>query len=73
MGIAFVALPSKKPEIRGFEWGLNNSPEGLNKGLTHFIAKKTELFIYLTRIIGILVAYYSGILDDVVVVDFWTN
>ena len=32
---AFVALPGKIPEIRDFEWGMNNSPEGLNKGLTH--------------------------------------
>ena len=27
---AFKALPSKIKEIRDFEWGLNNSPEGLN-------------------------------------------
>jgi len=32
---AFSALPSKIPEIAGYEWGINNSPEGLNKGLTH--------------------------------------
>lgn len=32
---AFAALPNKIPEISYFEWGLNNSPEGLNKGFTH--------------------------------------
>ncbi len=32
---AFEELPSKISEIKGFEWGLNNSPENLNKGLTH--------------------------------------
>lgn len=32
---AFRALPSKIPEIKGFEWGTNNSPEKLNQGLTH--------------------------------------
>ena len=32
---AFVALPSKITEIKDFEWGLNNSPEGLDKGFTH--------------------------------------
>ena len=32
---AFGALPSKIKEIQDYEWGLNNSPEGLNKGLTH--------------------------------------
>src|SRR5262245_32890203 len=32
---AFKALPSKIKEIKGFEWGTNNSPENLNQGLTH--------------------------------------
>ncbi|MFD2572625.1 Dabb family protein [Spirosoma soli] len=32
---AFEALPSKIKEIKGFQWGTNNSPEKLNKGLTH--------------------------------------
>ena len=32
---AFIDLPNKISEIKSFEWGLNNSPEGLNKGLTH--------------------------------------
>ena len=32
---AFEALPSKIKEIKGFKWGTNNSPENLNKGLTH--------------------------------------
>lgn len=31
----FEALPSKIKEIKGFQWGTNNSPEKLNKGLTH--------------------------------------
>lgn len=32
---AFEALPSKIKEIKGFQWGTNNSPEKLDKGLTH--------------------------------------
>lgn len=32
---AFEALPSQIKEIKGFKWGTNNSPEKLNKGLTH--------------------------------------
>ena len=32
---AFNELPGKIPQIRDFEWGLNNSPEGLDKGFTH--------------------------------------
>ncbi|MBN1441595.1 MAG: Dabb family protein, partial [Planctomycetes bacterium] len=28
-------LPSKIPGITGYQWGRNNSPEGLDKGFTH--------------------------------------
>ncbi|WP_080059311.1 Dabb family protein [Spirosoma aerolatum] len=32
---AFEALPSKIKEIKGFQWGTNNSPENHAHGLTH--------------------------------------
>ncbi|HNP24347.1 MAG TPA: Dabb family protein [Panacibacter sp.] len=32
---AFKALPGKIPLIKAFEWGTNNSPEGLNQGLKY--------------------------------------
>jgi len=32
---AFKALKGKIPGIVSFEYGVNNSPEGLNKGFTH--------------------------------------
>ena len=32
---AFAALPSKIDVITDFQWGLNNSPEGLDDGFTH--------------------------------------
>ena len=32
---AFRALPSKIPQIVGFEWGTNISPENFNQGFTH--------------------------------------
>lgn len=32
---AFRALPAKISLIKDFEWGVNNSPEKLNQGLTH--------------------------------------
>jgi hypothetical protein len=32
---AFVALQNKIPGITSFEYGVNNSPENLNKGFTH--------------------------------------
>jgi len=32
---AFAQLSSKIPTICDFEWGTNNSPEGMNDGFTH--------------------------------------
>lgn len=32
---AFRNLQNEIPEIKGFEWGKNNSPEGLDDGFTH--------------------------------------
>lgn len=32
---AFLDLKNSIPEIKSIEWGTNNSPEGLNQGLTH--------------------------------------
>ncbi|MEL6895463.1 MAG: Dabb family protein, partial [Planctomycetota bacterium] len=32
---AFRALPTQIPQIAAFEYGENNSPEKLNKGLSH--------------------------------------
>ena len=31
----FAALKTAIPGIRSFEWGINNSPEGLDRGLSH--------------------------------------
>lgn len=41
---AFKALPSKIDLIKDFEYGINNSPENLNNGLTHcfLLTFKTE-------------------------------
>jgi hypothetical protein len=75
---AFEALPSKIPQIRGFEWGLNNSPEGHDKGFTHvfFLTFHSEedRSIYLPhpdhQAFGALLSSY---LEDVMVVDYWTR
>lgn len=75
---AFVALPSKISAIHSFEWGTNNSPEGLDKGLTHcfFVtfASEADRATYLphpahqdfVKLIGPYV-------EDVTVVDYWTE
>jgi hypothetical protein len=75
---AFSALPSKIPQIVSYEWGLNNSPEGLAKGFTHcfFLTFKSEAdrAIYLPhpdhKAFGALL---SPILDDVLVIDYWAK
>ena len=75
---AFTALPSKIPQIVGYEWGLNNSPEGLEKGFTHcfFLTFNSEedRAIYLPhpdhKAFGAVLGPH---LDDVLVVDYWTK
>jgi hypothetical protein len=32
---AFGALAAELPFVKGFEWGRNSSPEGLDEGFTH--------------------------------------
>ena len=75
---AFAALPAKIPEIKGFEWGLNNSPEGLNKGLTHCYlltfdseeGRATYLPHPDHKAFGVLL---KDVLEDVTVVDYWVK
>lgn len=75
---AFTALPSKISEISGYEWGLNNSPEGLEKGFTHcfFLTFKSEKdrATYLPhpdhKAFGEVLGPH---LEDVLVVDYWTK
>lgn len=75
---AFIALPSKIKEVKGFEWGTNNSPEGLNEGLTHcfFVTFSSEKDrdVYLPHPEHkAFVEILKPILDKVVVVDYWTK
>lgn len=72
---AFEALPTQIKQIKGFKWGTNNSPEKLNKGLTHaFILtfnNEQDRDAYLPhpahKAFGTIVGPW---LDDVTVVDF---
>jgi hypothetical protein len=74
---AFVDLKNKIPEIESLEWGLNNSPEGLNKGFTHCFfltfASEAAREIYLPhpdhKAFGALL---GPSLEDVLVIDYWT-
>ena len=75
---AFSALPAKIPQIKGYEWGTNNSPEGLDKGFTHcfFLTFESEAdrAIYLPhpdhKAFGEVLTPY---LDDVLVLDYWVK
>ncbi len=75
---AFTALPNKIPEIKGYEWGINNSPEGLEKGFTHcfFLTFDSEAgrAVYLPhpdhKAFG---AVLNPHLDDVLVLDYWVK
>lgn len=75
---AFMALPGKIPEIKDLEWGTNNSPEGLAKDFTHCFfltfASEEDRAVYLPhpdhKAFGAILGPH---LDDVLVVDYWTN
>ncbi len=75
---AFNALPSKIEQIKGYEWGLNNSPEGLEKGFTHCFfltfSSEEDRAAYLPhpdhKAFGEVLGPH---LDDVLVVDYWTK
>lgn len=75
---AFNQLPTKIPQIHSYEWGLNNSPENLNKGFTHCFfltfTSEADRSIYLPhpdhKAFGTLLTPY---LDDVLVVDYWSH
>ncbi|MGN7515128.1 MAG: Dabb family protein [Allomuricauda sp.] len=75
---AFNALPSKISEIKGYEWGMNNSPENLNKGLTHCYLltfnSEADRDTYLTHPDHVAFGDVAGPhIDDVLVVDYWTK
>lgn len=73
---AFSKLPSQIKEIKDYEWGLNNSPEGLNKGFTHcFLVtfnSEEDRAIYLPHPAHkAFVDILSPHLEDVMVIDYW--
>jgi hypothetical protein len=75
---AFRALPAKITQIKGFEWGVNNSPEKLNQGLTHcfFLSFSSEKDrdAYLVHPDHKAFTVIAGpIIDKVTVLDYWTH
>jgi len=75
---AFKALRSKISEIKGFEWGVNSSPEGLNQGLTHAFTvtfhSDADRDAYLPHPAHQeFVSLLGPHLDKVTVLDYWTK
>lgn len=75
---AFSALPDKISAIKGYEWGTNNSPEGLNKGYTHcFLVtfeSEEDRATYLPHpdhkaFVDILEPH----MEDALVIDYWAQ
>ncbi len=75
---AFRALKTKIPQVQKLVWGLNNSPEGLNKGCTHgwilTFNSEEDRNAYLVhpdhKEFGTLV---KPLIADVFVLDFWAK
>ncbi|MBK8506455.1 MAG: Dabb family protein [Saprospiraceae bacterium] len=75
---AFANLPKEIKEIKSFEWGENNSPEGLNQGLTHcfVMSFKSEADRDAYLIHPAHKAFGGKLgphLDKVTVVDYWVK
>lgn len=75
---AFASLPGKIPEIYSFEWGTNNSPEGLDKGLTHcffvtFLSEEDRAVYLPHPAHQEFVELIGPYVEDVTVVDYWTR
>jgi len=75
---AFADLQNKIDGIKGFEWGTNSSPEGLNQGLTHAFTltfhSDADRDAYLPhpthQEFGVILGPH---LDKVTVLDYWTK
>jgi lysophospholipase L1-like esterase len=75
---AFRGLPAKIPEIKGFEWGTDVSPEGKQQGLTHCFlvtfASEAARDAYLPHPAHKeFVSIVGPHVDKVCVVDFWSQ
>ncbi len=75
---AFENLPNEIKEIKDFEWGINNSPENLNDGLTHCFTltfdSEEGRAAYLPHPAHKAFGEKLGPhLDKVTVVDYWTK
>lgn len=74
----FAELPELVPGIEDFEWGLNNSPEDLDQGLTHCFSLSFDSTgardAYLHHAAHVDFADWVGRwVEHVTVVDYWAT
>ena len=74
----FRELPKKIHTIKGFEWGVNNSPEKLNDSLTHcffvtFTSEKDRNDYLVDPAHVAFVAILKPHLDRPLVLDYWAE
>lgn len=76
---AFGGLRTKIKEMKGFEFGTNNSPENLNQGFTHcFVAtfaseKDREAYLPHPAHKAFVEEYVKPYIDKVCVIDYWAQ
>ena len=75
---AFGELPKQLKIIKKYEWGVNNSPEKLNPGLTHcfvltFSSEKDRDAYLVHPIHQAFTKLLPNILDKVTVLDYWVH
>ena len=75
---AFKALPGQISMIRHFEWGVNNSPENLNQGLTHcffvtFASEKDRNDYLVHPAHKAFTQLLPNIMEKVTVLDYWAQ
>lgn len=75
---AFADLPKQISLVKSFEWGLNNSPENLNQGLTHCFTisfeSESDRDAYLIHPAHkAFVALLNPAPDKVTVFDYWAT
>lgn len=75
---AFHGLKDKIKQIKAYEWGTNNSPEGLDQGFTHIFfvtfSSEEDRAVYLPHpahkaFVEVLMPH----LDKVMVLDYWAK
>jgi len=74
----FAGLQDKISEIHSFEWGTNNSPEGLDKGFTHcflvtFLTEEGREKYLPHPDHQAFVKLIGPYIEDVTVIDYWTE